>query len=312
MNRRECLQGLIVLLAGCATGGIPKAESPLSPWGTREERSTLMEFAEIYRKSGLPLLSDREQVNILYPGSGSDLSPLEIGLQLLHTSEIERVHFLYTEIGEYEKDLPAWHEGIASLDRQIREGLQQLVRSRVAQNLQRNYQMGTSSIPNSALIEYELDVSVDILKKKKLKKKKLALALSYNNFENRSEPTEEERAALAGPLISGARMNYWPEQREPEKVYPTYFLQEHFDEADIILSKQSGDFGLLQFDYVRAARNTRVRKLRAILTEHADALSAVRESLPQYRTEVTTLKNRQYGYCRGEKDCKVGILVIQP
>ncbi len=270
------------MLAGCATGRFPNVESHLSPFGLREERSALVEFAEIYRKNYLSLQSDRKRTNILYPGSGADLTPLEIGLQLLHNSEVHKVHFLYTEIGEYEKDIPAWHKGIADLDRKVQEGLRQLVRSKVAGNLQRNYQQGISPIPNSALLGYEVEVPVGLL----AKKKKLVLTLSYNHFENRPEPTAEEIAALPSPLISNARKNYWPGQREPGKLYPAYFLQEHFDQADIVLSKQCGDFGLLQFDYVRAARNTLVRKPRVILTEHAETLPMVQAALPHYRTEV--------------------------
>ncbi len=72
------------------------------------------------------------------------------------------------------------------------------------------------------------------------------------------------------------------------------------------------DFSLLQFDYVRGLTNTKTRKRRVVLTEHADRLDVVRESLGDYNTRVEILSNNNYGYCTLSEDCRVGILHIEP
>lgn len=273
---------------------------------------TLAEFAAWYHRNyvSTPLSAptDKRVTTILYPGSNSDSTPLEIGFQLLHRSSMDTVRFIYTEIGEYEQELPVWHEGIADLDGKIKEGLGTLVKTGLVQKIRTSirddHPWKRHDVPNSGVIEYELDVPVGG------KIKKLTLILGYNTFENRPEPTAEEKQTFSPTLIAKARENYWPLPTEEGKIYPTYFNQDQFDQADIILSKQCGDFGLLQFDYVRALHHTNQRKPRVILTENPEGLPAVQVSLPQYKTEVVPLRNTQYGYCHS--DCKVGILAVKP
>lgn|SRR3989338_3881539 len=158
-------------------------------------------------------------------------------------------------------------------------------------------------IPNSQVIEYEMNVPVHG------KKKKMIITLGYNTFEQRAEPTAEEKKSVSLQILRDARTSYWPTPAQAGKVYPTYFLQEQFDAADILLSKQCGDFGLLQFDYLRAWKKTQQRKPRVLLTEHAEELGPLQTSLTGYDTEVHFLKNNKYGYCAEyQQSCKVGIL----
>ncbi len=275
------------------------------------ELSALAEFAEWYRKNYAstppPTPTGKRETTILYPGSNSDLSPLEIGFQLLHRSSMDTVRFIYTEIGEYEQELPAWHEGITNLDGKIKEGLGLLVETglvqRIRASIRDEHPWKRHDVLNSRVIEYELDVPVGN------KKKKLSITFGYNTFENRAEPTVEERQTFSTTLLFKARGMYWPVHTKEGKIYPAYFNQDQFDQADIILSKQCGDFGLLQFDYVRALHHTNYRKPRVILTENPEGLPAVQASLPQYKTEVVPLKNTHYGYCHS--DCRVGILMVK-
>src|SRR3989338_9107514 len=103
-------------------------------------------------------------------------------------------------------------------------------------------------IPNSQVIEYEMNVPVHG------KKKKMIITLGYNTFEQRAEPTAEEKKSVSLQILRDARTSYWPTSAQAGKVYPTYFLQEQFDAADILLSKQCGDFGSLQI--LRDARTS--------------------------------------------------------
>lgn len=272
--------------------------------------ATLAEFSDAV----LPGFSGRSEITILYPGSNSDLKPLEIGFQLLYRSPIQQVNFIYTEIGEYEKDLPTWHGGSQDLQKQIENGLEELVSQGLIKKPQKeilsNHPWVRPSLLNSAVIQYVITVPTNS------GTKTINLRVGYNTFENREEPTEEEKKVISPKLLQDCRFAYWPTLTKPGAVYPTYFNQKQFDAADVIISKMCGDFHLLQFDYVRAALRTKAKRLRVVLTEHSNDLGPVRDSLATYQTSVQQLKANHYGYCDGSKDngnaCEVGILTLNP
>lgn len=298
--------------------GVLRAEQP--PSATRgtiiqnSERglSALVEAADEYISKCLPGQKDPRKTTILYPGSGWDLSPFELGLHVLHRTDVERVHYIHTEIGDYDHAAfgQAWPEGLADLQQKTEEELEKLVQQGLLSNMRRTIrsegQWIRKDIP-SAIIEYEFDVKITI------GTKKLLLSVGYNTFENRQEPTEEEKRTFSPELIEKSRGTYWPKETEPGKPYPTYFNQDQFDQADVILSKQAGDFALLQFDCVRALTNIQERKQRALLTEHPDRSHRIKDSLPQYNFEISVLENNDYGYCSHfEGECKVGLVKITP
>ena len=306
LSRRTFLTGLFAILGACA---IPRALPTVPHVSGSRSSPVFREFVDLYQHD----VPKDGTVTILYPGSGFDLSPLEIGLQLLYNTEVKNVNFIYTEIGDYEENLPTWHDGFNDLTARIENGLDELVRQNSIMSVQRYYQKDSSwirsDLSSSAVVEYSLALSP--AGKKQSMKKSMTLTLAFNTFDNRQEPTAEESTIFAPKLLTHARENYWPAQTVPGKIYPTYFNQDHFDQADIILSKQCGDFNLLQFDYVRAFQHTARPKPRVILTEHPDTLESVRESLPRYTTDVRVLQQQNYGYCR-ESNCKVGVLIVKP
>ena len=352
-NRREFMQnsGLAALALGLlGPEGVLAQEQPektktvIHPSILNQEvkaSPTLAEAAEVYIKNCLPGQQDPEKITILYPGSGWDISPLGFGLQLLHRTGIQRANYIHTEIGglDYAAFANSWPESLDNLVKKTEEGLRSLDRSRVLQKgtkrvLKSSHNWEIPELP-STVIEYSFKV------KTPQGPKELTLTLNYNNFDYRDEPTEKEREFLTPAVLEKARSDeYWPKKTQPGKVYPAYFNRDQFDQADVILSKQCGAFGLLQFDYLRALfRTQEPKRQRAILTEHATTrLGEVQESIRrfnsrkypisvpecvpggclltevnlQYKTEVFQLENNDYGYCQGHDDCKVGLLRITP
>lgn len=277
-----------------------------------KDLSALVEFADKYRRQHLTNQEDAKIVNILYPGSAFDMSSLEIGLQLLYHSPLEQVKIVHTELGNIDsfEDIGGWHEGLIHLDGMIQSGLESLVEKGHIKTVKRQVKEDSpwkrQDVPSSAVIEYELSVPVGT------KIKKLTFTLAHNTFEDRYEPTAKELAVYSPKLVADARGGYWPKETKPEERYPTYFSQAQFDEADIVLSKMSGDQSLLWFDYVRALTNTKQRKQKVLLTEHPETLGKVQKSLPGYKTKVDNFGDREYGYCFGDDPCNVGTLLVVP
>lgn len=329
MNRRHFLSASLGLFLASLTDCGPKTIKPdlakqktldtSAPTDVDEQKTsenndgllTLIEFAKKYASDCLPRQTNMQAVNILYPGSGFDLSPVKtIGSLLLQKTLVNEVNFTYTEIGDFES-APSFHDGQNDLIDRINEEFDKLAKEGFIDDVTHDFDSKSlwirKNVPHSAVVKYACNVNVGP------KRKRLNLNLGYNAFDNREELSNEQRAYLSPQLIANARQNYWPQKTEVGKLYPTYFLQEQFDECDILLSKQCGDFALLQLDYIRALANTKRKKQRAILTEHANKLDAVRTSLPAYATEVIMLSNNDYGYCTVAKNsCKVGMLITTP
>ncbi len=293
MRRRDFL-GLAAIVLGCASG---------------HQRTTLDPLAEFSTLYGHRYEGVSDTITILYPGSGTDLSTLDIAVALLGRTNVRKVNLIHTEIGDYESNLPTWHEGFNDLKERLAKNLDEVVKKGVLvrgrEEINTTHPWVRKDISSSAVLEYELESLQD-------PNKKIVLSIGYNTFEQRSEVTEEEKRKFSSHLLKKAREAYWPKETQPDKIYPTYFKQGQLDEADIIISKQCGDFSLLQFDYVRGLTNTKTRKRRVVLTEHADRLDVVRESLGDYNTRVEILSNNNYGYCTLSEDCRVGILHIEP
>ena len=67
------------------------------------ELPTIYEFVEHYMKDCLPTQKDPSVVNILYPGSGWDYIQLAMGLEILHKSSVEKVDYVFTEVGDFNR-----------------------------------------------------------------------------------------------------------------------------------------------------------------------------------------------------------------
>ncbi|HLC70370.1 MAG TPA: hypothetical protein VJI32_00040 [Candidatus Nanoarchaeia archaeon] len=141
--------------------------------------------------------------------------------------------------------------------------------------------------------------------------KRITLYFAYNTFIDREEPTEEEKRIFSRDLVANTRNAYWPKEKKPGKIYPSYFLQPQFDQADIIFSKQCGDLRLLQFDYVRAIHRTSVIKPRVVFTE-SSGTTEVMASLPSYAvSRFVVEKDSVYGYClMSNRSCQTEMLII--
>ncbi len=300
-----------LLLANCGALGQNKPLQNIPLTSTEHNLSPLLEFAHLYQQKYLPLQQNKDEVTILYPGSGFDISPLEIGIELLHRTAVKKVSFIYTDFGDFQENLPTWHDGLADLTDRIKEELKSASPKLQFTFSGKNYLHSRwiqPTVPQSNVVEYTLNVPTPN------GPKQITLTLGYNTFENRAEPNFEEQQLYTSSLLQNARKNYWPNPTESGKIYPTYFLQDQFDKADIILSKQCGDFPLLQFDYVRAATQTNHKRPHIILTEHIDEpnhIKPVIDSLPQFQIETTTLSSHNYGYC-SQSQCKVGVIALIP
>ena len=187
-------------------------------------------------------------------------------------------------------------------DSLVRAGLTQIV----SVSLRKNDRWNQTTDHDSYVLEYKLEVPTSKTTKS------ITLAVGYNTFENRKEPTNSELSFFSPDFIANARTNYWPSKPKTGELYPSYFLQAQFDECDVLVSKMPGDFGLLQFDYARAAQRTTVVKPRVVLTEHIEKLYSLKASMPNYSINVRPLTNNNYGYCHHSQDCVAGVLSLTP
>ncbi|MBI2151765.1 hypothetical protein HYU21_03520 [Candidatus Woesearchaeota archaeon] len=167
-------------------------------------------------------------------------------------------------------------------------------------------------IPNSIVTEWDFAVPT------KLGNKKITLLFTYNTIVDREEPTEEELKLFTPALLTKARGLYWPKEKKPDKIYPTYFLQSQFDQADFLISRQCGDLRLLQFDITRAFHGTAVNKPRVFVTESHNSnmtynLDLLTASLPEYVVQKEIVEaGSNWGYCMmsNSKTCNLEMLIF--
>jgi hypothetical protein len=260
-----------------------------------EEIETIGKFADEYMKRYLPSQSDKQVVNILYPGSGVDTRQLLMGLKFLHQSEVERVNFVYTEVGD---ESVAWYPGKDNLKSNLEIELDKYVRAGLLESTSVKVTpfppvVSEGKEQESVEIEYSFDVNTP------KGKKNITLKMAYNRAGNRAEPSAEEMRFFGKEFMNEVRERegcYWPAQLRPGVVYPPYASLEQFNAADIILSRMCGDQKLLQFDYLRAMLNPSVSaKPRVVFDEYANGNFAIRKTLPRYETRTLELGG-SYGY----------------
>ncbi len=311
MNRKHFLGLAIVglgLVPGVSFGDEPKKNASST---SNLEEETLKEFAELYVSKFLPAQKDPRATNILYPGSGSDLQQLHLGLSLLKNSPMERVRYVYTEIGEAvdKEGTVSWYNHSEDLLSAFDQELAPFVSRGLLTNPQRKilaeHPWRVPNIPQSTVIEYSFMVPVGS------GKKELSLVLSYNAFEERPELTDSEKEYFSSEFLAKVRANYWPVKPKAGAIYPKYARDDQFSAADIILSHQCGDFDLLMFDYLRALLNPSTeKKQKIILTEHPEKNYALTKPPIGYNCGVEFLKHNHYGYVKGEG--KVGAVIFTP
>ncbi len=259
------------------------------------EIETIGRFADEYLKGHLPSKTDKRAVNVLYPGSGIDTKQLLMGLKFLHQSEVEKVNFVYTEVGD---EAVAFHSGKDDLKSNLELELDKYVRAGL---LEPKSVKVTPFAPvvseGKAQESVEIDYSFDVNTSKG--KKSLTLKVAYNRAGNRAEPSAEEMDFFGRDFMNEVRGGegcYWPTKLKSNALYPPYATNKQFDVADIILSRMCGDERLLQFDYLRAMLNPSVStKQRVILDEYVSENFAVRKPLPRYETRTLKLGG-SYGY----------------
>ena len=317
LTRRRFIEGLagsfatVILPNEAIAENEPRRALLKSRW--RFEQDELESFvlcADAYKEKGPKPIP--ETVTFLYPGSGTDVNVLELGVQLLYDTPVNQARFIFTEIGEYETidfaKANHWHEGHRDAIHEIGKALSKNKPNPFSNiNKRRNKSTGweNPAIPNSSITEFDINVRTPD------GPKKITLYFAYNAFVDREEPTEEEKRAFTRDLLADARNLYWPREKKPGKIYPSYFLQPQFDQADIIISRQCGDLRLLQFDYVRAFHKTTVTKPRVVLTEslYTDRVIASLQDYDAQRHIVES--NSRYGYCMLSMDnCQTTMLVV--
>ncbi len=312
IDRRRLLK-LAVLSFGL--GLVPKISFGIGPTEqnsvkSNPEEETIKEFAGLYISKFLPTKKDPKTVEILYPGSNSDVQQLSLGIHILRGSPVNKVRYVYTEIGELNREHPVnWHGGLDDLISQLNENLGGflnrgfLVDSQVTVYPEHHWLV--QNIRPSQVREYRFKVPTA------KETKELSLVLGYNAFEERAELNEAEKRYFDSDFMKQVRSNYWPVKPQTGVIYPKFARDDQFNTADIILSHQSGDYDLLMFDYLRALLDPRTeRKQRVVLTEHPDKNYALIKPVPQYRVEVKTLNHNHYGYVQGEG--KVGAVIFTP
>ncbi len=275
------------------------------------EAETLKEFADLYVSKFLPAQKDPRATNILYPGGGSDLQQLHLGLNLLKNSPVERVRYVYTEIGEAvdKEGTVSWYNHLEDLLSAFDQESAPFVSGGFLTNPQRKnlpeHPWLVSNIPQSTVMEYTFMVPVSS------GKKELSLVLGYNAFEERPELTDSEKEYFNPEFLAKVRANYWPAEPKARTVYPKYARDDQFNAADIIFSHQCGDFDLLMFDYLRVLlKPSTERKQRVVLTEHPKQNYALTKPISGYTVRMETLKNNHYGYVKGNG--KVGAVIFTP
>lgn len=342
MNRRDFLKtvGSFLLVAGVNPGSLfaketsddsqleQKLDHLFSTYGEfdtslrKREKATIYEFAEFYGSDCLNTQNDLSEVNILYPGSGFDLTPLVMGLKLLNDTPTKEVNLVYTEIGNYmvsENAALAWHEGQNDLISKIENGdldnktggLKRFVELGLLTNLNKNVNIegeivNDGNVYQVSSIKYQFEVPTN------QGTKNLSLTISYNQSPNRPELSEEEIEFFGEEFIERVRGHYWPKPGNLREgvIYPQYAQNSQFADANIILSKMCGDQALLEFDYLKAMLSA-PRKQRVVLTEHPSSTFLKNHSLPGYTPKIHTLVNNHFGYADGGDD-KVGALILTP
>lgn len=279
---------------------------------------TFMEFAEIYVKEYLTL--QKSEITILYPGSGGDLAPLYMASKILdEAKEIERIKLIYTEIGGTEifgKNITdiSWHDGLNNLIEQIKIGVKEyelddIIEIASIKKLE-NSEWIRNDIPGSSIVEFSMTIRFE--PEKKLKD--IILLLCYNIFENRSDFSAKERIIFDTEYLKEVRQGYWhPDSRYKLNIYPTYFIQEQFELADILLSNSPGDPILLIFDYIRALTKTSTQSPKTFLIDwgwdEKFGLSRILSEEFNFIIEKKGLRNNKYGDCRIEP-CKPKIIHV--
>jgi len=322
-TRREFLEKIVTILAAATLPSIAYAEDKVRPilkprWNMEEEDMySMIKLADAYKEKGPQ--SILEALTFLYPGSGTDTNVLEIGMRLLHQTPLKEARFILTEIGEYEVSdfhkANHWHEGYNSSIKQIEKGLRKNksnVLKKKSRTVNTDIGWNNPAIPNSLVTEWDYAVPT------KFGNKKLKLDFAYNTIFDREEPTEEEQKIFTSALLTKARGLYWPIEKKPGKIYPTYFLQSQFDQADVLISRQCGDLRLLQFDITRSFHRTAVNKPRVFVTESHDSnmtynLDLLTASLPEYVVQKEIVEaGSNWGYCMmsNSKTCNLEMLTF--
>lgn len=279
---------------------------------------TFMEFAEIYVREYFTV--HKSEITILYPGSGGDLAPLYMAHKMMEEAEeIERIRLIYTEIGGKEvfgrnvTDI-SWHDGLSNLIEQIKIGVKEYQLDDVIEIISikklENSEWIRSDIPGSSIVEFSMTTRVGSGKKLK----NIVLLLCYNIFENRRDFSAKERIIFDEAYLKEVRKGYWhPDPRYKLKIYPTYFIQEQFDLADILLSNSPGNPTLLIFDYIRALAKSRTRNPKTFLIDwgwdEKFELSRIASEEFDFTIEKKGLINNKYGDCRKEP-CKPKIIHV--
>jgi hypothetical protein len=256
-----------------------------------------------------------ETVNILYPGSGYDVKPLLIGLKLLHQTSVQEVDFVYTEIGSLDlskvgskKRVVNWHKGEEDLRSMLEKSFRQYIQAGLIENMVCTVTSTGNMVSDgmespSMSVRYSFDVCTSD------GYKRLNLNLSYNQSGDRDEISHDERNFfiqqdadyLSGnrrsPFLVDVRAKFWPPvaEKRATAVYPSYFTPQQFEDADIVLSHQPGDWSLLQFDYLRALMQAKDRKENIVFTELFDRTWARHNPLPGYTTDYITLNHDDFG-----------------
>jgi hypothetical protein len=279
---------------------------------------TFIEFAEIYVKEYLTL--HKSEITILYPGSGGDLAPIYMASKILNeVDEIERIKLIYTEIGGTEifgKNITdiSWHDGINNLIEQIKSGVKEYELDDIIEIVSikklEYSEWIRNDIPGSSIVEFSMTIRLGSEKKSK----DIILLLCYNIFENRSDFSAKERIIFNKKYLKEVRKGYWhPDPRYKLKIYPTYFIQEQFDLADILLSNSPGNPPLLIFDYIRALTKSSTHSPKTFLIDwgwdEKFELSRILSEEFNFIIEKKGLRNNKYGDCRTEP-CKPKIIHV--
>ncbi len=287
----------------------------------RREIDTITEFSEYYCQNLLASQKESRKTTILYPGSGSDLKQMYLGLYLLHNSPIEEAALVYTEISEPDPEAAekdggvSWYDSLTLLKGELEEELRRFVAFGLLGRMKVTAKSNTKKISGGRELPSEMiDYSFEI--KTGGGTKRLTLTLDYNGSDDRPELSEVEKKFFSREFLDKLDREkdiYWPfpHKKRSGVIYPSYARTEQFRDADIILSHQCGNFNLLQLDYLRAILLGQ-RKQRAILTEHPESNYALMQSPPGYKTSMHKLKNNVYGYANSDSNDSVGVIMFKP
>ena len=206
LNRRGFLSGLAALVL--ASSPLRRLAEPAEKSFCLDAPNYYQEVVDFYLQKRLPERTVSKPITVLYPGSGFDATPLHIGRGLLQHPNISEVNFIYTEIGDFQENLPVFHEGLKDLDSRLQEGIRKVFPDcseiRIESEPVENHPWKRADIP-SAVIKYEILLPEN---------KKINLTLGYNTFENRQELSAVEKQTISPKLQKEAREVYWPSKTE--------------------------------------------------------------------------------------------------